>query len=58
MRSNAGMAKRQGDGDLRFALVSAPANALGWLGLSWLGLATTLYTLEIWFVCKYPAYKR
>jgi hypothetical protein len=46
MRSNAGMANRQGDVDLRFAQVSAPQLAqlallfgLAWLGLAWLGLA-------------------
>ena len=38
MRSNAGMANRQGDVDLRFAQVSAPQLTL-WLGLAWLGLA-------------------
>ena len=32
MRSNAGMANRQGDIDLRFAQVSAPVNTLAWLG--------------------------
>ena len=37
MRSNAGMANRQGDVDLRFAQVSAPVNTLAWLGLAWLG---------------------
>ena len=36
MRSNAGMANRQGDVDLRFVQVSAPQLAL-WLGLAWLG---------------------
>ena len=36
MRSNAGMANRQGDVDLRFAQVSAPVRTLAWLG--WLGL--------------------
>ena len=35
MRSNAGMADRQGDVDLRFALVSAPHLEL-LLGLAWL----------------------
>jgi hypothetical protein len=45
MRSNAGMASRQGDVDLRKAQVSAPpVNTLAWLGLArlgsaWLGLA-------------------
>ena len=34
MRSNAGMANRQGDDDLRFAQVSAPQLEL-WLGLAW-----------------------
>ena len=38
MRSNAGMAKRQGDVVLGFAQVSAPQLAL-WLGLAWFGLA-------------------
>jgi len=38
MRSNAGMANRQGDVDLGFAQVSAPQLPL-WLGLAWLGLA-------------------
>jgi len=38
MRSNAGMANRQGDFDLRFAQVSAALLEL-WLGLAWLGLA-------------------
>jgi len=38
MRSNAGIAKRQGDVDLRFTQVSAPQLTL-WLGLAWLGLA-------------------
>ena len=33
MRSNAGMAKRQGDVDLHFAKVSVPpVNTLAWLG--------------------------
>jgi len=32
MRSNAGMAKRQGDVDLRFAQVSVLVNTLSWLG--------------------------
>jgi hypothetical protein len=36
MRSNAGMANRQGDVDLRFAQVSAPSQNFG---LAWLGLA-------------------
>jgi hypothetical protein len=34
MRSNAGMANRQGDVDLRLAQVSAPVNTLAWLGLT------------------------
>jgi len=34
MRSNAGMANRQGDVGLRFAQVSAPQLTL-WLGLAW-----------------------
>ena len=34
MRSNAGMANRQGDVD-----VSVSVNTLAWLGLAWLGLA-------------------
>jgi hypothetical protein len=34
MRSNSGMANRQGDVDLRFAQVSAPQLEL-WLGLAW-----------------------
>jgi len=37
MRSNAGMANRQGDVDLREAQVSAPpppVNTLAWLGLA------------------------
>jgi hypothetical protein len=38
MRSNAGMANRQGDVDLRFAQVSAPQLTL-WFVLAWLGLA-------------------
>ena len=33
MWSNAGMASRQGDVDLRFAQVSASVRTLGWLGL-------------------------
>jgi len=33
MRSNAGMANRQRDVDLRFAQVSAPISTLAWLGL-------------------------
>jgi hypothetical protein len=36
MRSNAGMANRQGDVNLRFAQVSAPSQNFG---LAWLGLA-------------------
>jgi len=32
MQSNAGMANRQGDVDLRFAQVSAPVRSLAWLG--------------------------
>jgi len=39
MRSNAGIANRQGDVDLRFAKVSAPVNTLAWLGSAWLGSA-------------------
>ena len=39
MRSNAGMANRPGDVDLRFAQVSAPVRTLAWLGLACLGLA-------------------
>jgi hypothetical protein len=40
MRSNAGMANRQGDVDLRFAFKSPPpVSTLAWLGLAWLGLA-------------------
>jgi hypothetical protein len=35
-RSNAGMANRQGDVDLRLAQVSAPQLEL-WLGLAWRG---------------------
>jgi len=38
MRSNAGMANREGDVDLRFAQVSAPVRILVWLGLAGLGL--------------------
>ena len=38
MRSNAGMANRQGDVDLRFTQVDVPQLTL-WLGLAWLGLA-------------------
>ena len=34
MRSNAGMANRQGDVDLRFAQVSAPFRTLSWLDLA------------------------
>jgi len=34
MPSKAGMSKRQGDVDLRFAQVSAPIRTLSWLGLS------------------------
>ena len=34
MRSNAGMANRQGDVDLRFVQISAPpVSILAWLGL-------------------------
>jgi len=37
MQSNAGMANRQGDMDLRFVQVSVPKfNTLAWLGLAWL----------------------
>jgi hypothetical protein len=41
MRSNVGMANRQGDVDLRFAQVSAPSQNFGlvWLGFASLGLA-------------------
>jgi hypothetical protein len=43
MRSDAGMANRQRDVDLRFAQVSALRTlaclGLAWLGLAWLGLA-------------------
>ena len=39
MRSNAGMAKKQGDVDLHFGQVSASVRTLAWLGLAWLGLA-------------------
>jgi hypothetical protein len=41
MRSNEGMAIRQGDVDLREAQVSATSwnFGLAWLGLAWLGLA-------------------
>jgi hypothetical protein len=41
MRSNAGTANSQGDGDLFFAQVTAPSQNFGlaWLGLAWLGLA-------------------
>jgi hypothetical protein len=36
MRSNAGMANRQGDVDLRFAQFSAPPlSTLAWFGLVW-----------------------
>ena len=38
MRSNAGMANRQGNDDLRFAQVDALQLTL-WLGSAWLGLA-------------------
>ena len=38
MRSNAGMAIRQGKVDLRSAQVSSPQLEL-WLGLAWFGLA-------------------
>jgi hypothetical protein len=38
MRSNAGMANRQGDVDLHEAQVSTSQLTL-WLGLAWLGLA-------------------
>jgi hypothetical protein len=34
MWSNAGMANRQGDVDLRFMQVSAPINTLAWPGLA------------------------
>jgi len=38
MRSNAGMANRQEDVDLRFAQVEVPqVNTLAWPGLAWLG---------------------
>jgi hypothetical protein len=36
LTSNAGMANRQGDVDLRFVQVSTPQLAL-WFGLAWLG---------------------
>ena len=41
MRSNAGMANKEGDVDLREAQVTAPSSHFGlaWLGLAWLGLA-------------------
>ena len=39
MRSDAGMANRHEDVDLRFAQVSASSGTLAWLGLAWLGLA-------------------
>jgi len=38
MRSNVGMANRQGDVDLPFVQVSAQVNTLAWLGLAWLGV--------------------
>jgi len=41
-RSNAGIANRKGDVDLRFTQVSAQVRTwlgLAWLGLAWLGLA-------------------
>jgi len=41
MRSNAGMANRKGDVDLRLAQVAAPQLEL-WLGLAWLCLAWKL----------------
>ena len=39
MRSNAGMANRQGDLHLRFAQISAVWPGLAWPGLAWPGLA-------------------
>ena len=39
MRSNAGMANREGDVDLRLAQVSSPVNTLAWPGLAWPGVA-------------------
>jgi len=44
MWSNAGMANRQGDVDLRFAQVSAPVSTLAWLGLAWYRLSFRFLT--------------
>jgi len=45
MRSNAGMANRQGDIDLRFAQVSAPSvNTLAWL---WLDLKSAVLLKQV-----------
>jgi hypothetical protein len=48
MRSNAGMANRQGDVELREAQVSAPQLNL-WLGLAWLDQA--IIQLGRYFTC-------
>jgi hypothetical protein len=44
MRSNAGMANRQGNVDLRFAQVSPPPQLALWLGLAWLSVILPAYT--------------
>ena len=60
MLSNAGMANRQGDVELRFAQVSAPSQKLGlawlglaWLGLAWLGLAWLGFVVKPVLSCSY-----
>ena len=44
MRSNAGMANRQGDVDLRFAQVPPPVRTLAWLGLAVSGTSRCLFS--------------
>ena len=47
MRSNAGMANRQGDVDLRFAKSPPPVNILAWLGLDCTDCVTIWMTLTV-----------
>jgi hypothetical protein len=61
MRSNAGMANRQGDVDLRFAQVSAPSQNFGlaWFGILQFDLECACYSsvtriLSFWFSSNPP----